>query len=177
MQDWPVGNPLSEGPRRPGARRLAASLDTVQREVEDLIAPEWPGRGAGGVLGTERPVQDERHRRLGDAAVRPEAMAPEAGQIVVPFRRAEAGVGPTDDRDIALAVEREREPRRGRGSVQHGLDARNGSGDLDDVGGVQVPLAVDADEAAERAVVGDEPVGDRTDDHAGTLPEVPVEDV
>src|SRR5213594_1878753 len=148
------GSPRSSsGESSRSAQRPAASFDTVDREIEDLVAPERPGRGPGGVLRAEPPVQDERHLRLGDAAVRPKAMAPEAGEVVVFFRPADAGVGPADDHDVTLAVERELEPPRGGRSVAHGLDSRDRSDDLYDVGRVQARAAVDADEAAERAVV------------------------
>src|SRR5436309_13830275 len=114
------GSPRSSsGKSSRSAQQSAASFDTVDREIEDLVAPERPGRGPGGILRAERPVQDERHLRLGDAAVRPKAMAPETGEVVVFFRRADAGVGLADDRDVALAVERELEPPQiGRASCR-----------------------------------------------------------
>src|SRR2546428_13379896 len=93
-------------------------------------------------------------------------MAPEAGQVVVLLRRADAGVGGADDRDVTLAVEREIEPPCGGRPVAHGLDPRDRRGDLHDVGGGEAPVAIDADKAAERAVGGGEPGGDRADDGA-----------
>src|SRR3989454_12133288 len=172
------GSPRSSsGKSSRSAQQPAASFDTVDGEIEDLVAPERPGRGPGGILRAEPPVQDERHLRLGDAAVRPKTMAAEAGEVVVLLRRADAGVGLADDHDVALAVERELEPPRGRRSVAHGLDSRDLFGDLHHVGGVQAPVAVNADEAAERAVVSDEPIGDRADDRAGALAEPRIEDV
>src|SRR2546428_13818448 len=101
-------------------------------------------------------------------------MAPEAGQVVVLLRRADAGVGGADDRDVTLAVEREIEPPCGGRPVAHGLDPRDRRGDLHDIGGGEAPVAVDGGKTAERGRGGGEPGGGRAGEGGGGLAEPSV---
>ena len=62
----------------PHRARPSAGIDPVDRKVEDLVALQRPRRGARGVLGAERVVQDERDPRLRGPAVRAESMTRES---------------------------------------------------------------------------------------------------
>src|SRR6185503_18700816 len=111
------------GGRGPASGGADAGVDSVDREVEDLVAAQRGRGGARGVLRPQRIVQDERHPALGDAAVGAEAMALEAGEIVVRLGGADARAGVTDDHDVALAVQRQLEALRGLGLAIYPIDA------------------------------------------------------
>src|SRR3990167_7505948 len=101
-------------------------IDAVDREVEDLIAPQGASRGGCGVLRTERAVDDERDLALGDAAVGTQTMALEAGQVVVGLGRAYARVGPAHDHHVALSVQGKLEDPGGGRLVVEGLHTGQG---------------------------------------------------
>ncbi len=52
----------------------SGQVNAVDREVEDLVALQWLGRGQRCVLGAERVVQDEWHLGLRDPAVGAKSM-------------------------------------------------------------------------------------------------------
>src|SRR5262245_12711605 len=157
--------------------RASAFLDAVDREIEDLVTLERAGCGSLRVLRAERAIQDERHLRLGHSTVRAETMAGEPGEIVVGLRRADARVGPADHHHVALAVGREVEAADRRRLVVDHVDTGERSNVADHVIRLEPSLAVDADEAAEGAMVSDEAIRDGADDRARSLAEAGVEDV
>ncbi len=105
----------------------------------------------------------DRHLRFRGAAVRAQPVALQPRQVVVLGRAADAPVLARNDGDVALAVGRHLEHAAGRVAVERELDAFGTRHRVDDLVRAHRAARPDAHEAAERAVVRDEGVGDRAD--------------
>src|SRR5438552_6160588 len=93
-------------------------------------------------------------------------MTVESRKVVRRGRGPDASLGITDDHDIAFTIDRQVEPASGSGLVAYGFDARKLTGELHHGFGCRPTMTIDAHEAAERAMMRYEIVGDRAD-HRG----------
>src|SRR6185503_9468678 len=134
---------------------------TIQREVEDLIALEDRRAGLQPVFVVQGRIQDERNLRLGHAAVRAQAVALQAGEVVVRQRGADAHIGRGNYRDVALAVGGQVVHATRGLAVENRLNAVDAADRVDDLLWGRLARAPDAHETTERAVVGNKSIGDR----------------
>src|SRR5262249_52816768 len=93
-------------------------------------------------------------------------MAVESGKVVCGRGRADAGVGITNDHNVAFTIDRQIESTSGGGLVVKGFDTRKLSGELHNGVGFCTRVTRAAHEPAERAMMSYEIIGDRTD-HGG----------
>src|SRR5262249_27897889 len=92
-----------------GAANLLSSSRAVDGEIEDMEIAQIFARGAGGIIGVERAVENERHAALREAAVGTQPRAGKRREVVRGRRGADAGFGVADDDHVAFAVERQLE--------------------------------------------------------------------
>src|SRR6185503_13404230 len=135
--------------------------DSVQRVVEHLVALQRSARDPQPIGVVERPVDDDRHARFRNAAVRAQAVAFQSGEVVLGFRAADADVGARDHRHVAFAVRRQVVKAADVLAAERLLDPVDRRRGRDHVARLRLALAIDAHEPAERAVVADEGIGDR----------------
>src|SRR5260221_10302687 len=121
--------------------------------------------------------QDEGHLRFRHAAVGAQAMAFQAGEVMVLRRSANADVGRGNHYHVGLAVRGQLMHLAGGALVEYRFQAVEPLDGVDHLRGRRLAGAPDAHETAERAVVRDESVGDRADHARVALAEFRVEDV
>src|SRR5262245_55566851 len=98
-------------------------------------------------------------------------MTLESREVVLAFGAADANVCARDHRHVALAVGRKIEQPARVAAAERLLDAVDRRGCRDHILRLGLALAINAHEAAERAMVADESVGDRADDARVALAE------
>src|SRR6516164_6879112 len=158
--------PLSS--RAVGLLRAAifSGHDAVYGEVEDMEVLQAASCSPRRISFVQRIVQYEWDATLGDATMCSQRMAVESGKVVCGRGCADAGVGITNDHNVAFTIDRQIESTSGGGLVVNGFDTRKLSGELHHGFGCCTIVTIDAHEAAERAMMSYEIIGDRAD-HRG----------